>query len=61
EQYSVRIETIENSAKDQNGILHYIDQMIHSKEILNFYIPELDEEKNKRIEEVGEIKNLFIK
>lgn len=61
EQYSVRIETIENAAKDQNGLLHYIDQMIHSKEILNYYIPKLDKEKRLNDKDVRDIQFLFIK
>ncbi|OOF80491.1 hypothetical protein BKG92_10450 [Rodentibacter ratti] len=57
ENYSIRVETIENAAKDQNGILHYIDQMIHSKEILSYYIPEPNEKT--RLGEVEDIKCLF--
>ena len=53
---SVRVETIENAAKNQTGILHYIDQMVHSKEILKYQINV--EEKDKIRKDIEEL-NLF--
>ena len=53
---SVRVETIENAAKSQMGILHYIDQMVHSKEILKYRID--IEEKDKIRKDIEEL-NLF--
>ena len=53
---SVRVETIENAAQSQMGILHYIDQMVHSKEILKYRID--IEEKDKIRKDIEEL-NLF--
>lgn len=53
---SVRVETIENAAQSQLGILHYIDQMVHSKEILKYRID--IEEKDKIRKDIEEL-NLF--
>lgn len=53
---SVRVETIENAAQSQMGILHYIDQMVHSKEILKYRID--IEEKDKVRKDIKEL-NLF--
>lgn len=56
-QDSVRVESIENAAKDINGLLHYIDQMVNSNEILSYSI---DHPVNPvRLDDVEEIGNLF--
>ena len=57
EQDSVRVETIENTAKDENGLLHYIDQILHSKEMLSYKVEDL--KSKKRVQEVGHICELF--
>lgn len=53
---SVRVETIENAAQSQMGILHYIDQMVHSKEILKYRVE--IEEKDKIRKDIKNL-NLF--
>jgi hypothetical protein len=53
---SVRVETIENAAQSQMGILHYIDQMVHSKEILKYRVE--IEEKDKIRKDIENL-NLF--
>nr|WP_314739221.1 DUF262 domain-containing protein [uncultured Haemophilus sp.] len=56
EQVSVRIESIENAAQDINGLLHYIDQMVNSNEILSYSI---DNPVKKKRKDIGPIKDLF--
>lgn len=57
-QDSVRIESIENAAQDINGLLHYIDQMVNSNEILSYSID--NPLKLVRLNEIGDIRKLFI-
>ncbi|HHV7156481.1 TPA: hypothetical protein ACUM3G_001921, partial [Haemophilus influenzae] len=48
EKFSVRVETIENEVQSKNSILHYIDQIIHSKDILKYSISLNIKEVNRK-------------